>query len=77
MSTDSTTQSEVIIACNPNAITPEQQERWLIYLFRILGQPSHMLQVRAHPLIIRMGIRYATMLCNTNGRYPEQITHCR
>ena len=29
MSTDTTAQSEVIIACNPNAITPEQQERWL------------------------------------------------
>ena len=29
MSTDTTTQSEVIIACNPNAISPEQQERWL------------------------------------------------
>ena len=29
MSTDTTAQSEVIIACNPNAITPKQQERWL------------------------------------------------
>ena len=29
MSTDTTTQSEVIIACNPNAISPQQQERWL------------------------------------------------
>jgi hypothetical protein len=29
MSTDTTAQTEVIIACNPNAITPEQQERWL------------------------------------------------
>ena len=29
MSTDTSTQSEVIIACNPNAISPEQQERWL------------------------------------------------
>ena len=29
MSADITAQSEVIIACNPNAITPEQQERWL------------------------------------------------
>ena len=29
MSTDTTTQPEVIIACNPNAISPEQQERWL------------------------------------------------
>jgi hypothetical protein len=29
MSTDSTTRSEVIIACNPNALTPEQQELWL------------------------------------------------
>ena len=29
MSTDSITQSEVIIACNPNALTPQQQERWL------------------------------------------------
>ena len=29
MSTDTSTQSEVIIACNPNALTPEQQERWL------------------------------------------------
>jgi hypothetical protein len=29
MSTDTTAQSEVIIACNPNAISPEQQERWL------------------------------------------------
>jgi hypothetical protein len=29
MSTDTTTQSEVIIACNPNAIPAEQRERWL------------------------------------------------
>src|SRR4029453_17593779 len=29
MSTVSITQSEVIIACNPNALTPQQQERWL------------------------------------------------
>jgi hypothetical protein len=29
MSTDTTTQSEVIIACDPNAIAPEQRERWL------------------------------------------------
>ena len=29
MSTDTTAQSEVIIACNPNAITAEQRERWL------------------------------------------------
>ena len=29
MSTDTSTQSEIIIACNPNAISPEQQERWL------------------------------------------------
>ena len=29
MSTDTTTQSEVIIACNPSALTPEQQARWL------------------------------------------------
>ena len=29
MSTDTTAQSEVIIACNPNALTPQQQERWL------------------------------------------------
>ena len=29
MSTDTSTQSEVIIACNPNALTPEQQERWM------------------------------------------------
>ena len=29
MSTDSITQSEVIIACNPNALTPQQQERWM------------------------------------------------
>lgn len=30
MSTDTTTQPEVIIACNPNAISPEQQERWMV-----------------------------------------------
>jgi hypothetical protein len=30
MSTDTTTQPEVIIACNPNALTPEQQERWMV-----------------------------------------------
>ena len=29
MSTDTTTQSEVIIACNPNALTAKQQERWM------------------------------------------------
>ena len=29
MSTDTTTQPEVIIACNPNALTPKQQERWM------------------------------------------------
>jgi hypothetical protein len=29
MSADTSTQSEVIIACNPNAISPEEQERWL------------------------------------------------
>ena len=29
MSTDTSTQSEVIIACNPNALTSEQQERWM------------------------------------------------
>ena len=29
MSTNTTAQSEVIIACNPNAILPQQRERWL------------------------------------------------
>ena len=29
MSTDTTAQSEVIIACNPNAIPIERRERWL------------------------------------------------
>ena len=29
MSADTTTQSEVIIACDPNPIAPEQRERWL------------------------------------------------
>jgi hypothetical protein len=29
MSTDITTHSKVIIACDPNPITPEQRERWL------------------------------------------------
>jgi hypothetical protein len=29
MSTDTTTQPAVIIACNPNALTAEQQERWM------------------------------------------------
>ena len=29
MSTDTTAQSEVIIACNPNALTPQQRECWL------------------------------------------------
>jgi hypothetical protein len=29
MSTDTSTQSEIIIACNPNALTPKQQERWV------------------------------------------------
>ena len=29
MSTTTTAQSEVIIACNPNAIIPEKRERWL------------------------------------------------
>jgi hypothetical protein len=30
MSTDTTTQSEVIIACNPHALPAEQRERWMI-----------------------------------------------
>jgi hypothetical protein len=29
MSADTTAQDEVIIACNPNPIPPEQRERWL------------------------------------------------
>ena len=29
MTTDTSTQSEIIIACNPDALTPEQQERWV------------------------------------------------
>jgi len=29
MSADTSTQSEVIIACNPNALTSQQQERWM------------------------------------------------
>ena len=30
MSADTTTQSEVIIACNPHAVPAEQRERWMI-----------------------------------------------
>jgi hypothetical protein len=29
MLSDTTPQSEVIIACDPNAVTPDQQERWV------------------------------------------------
>ncbi len=37
MSTDTTAQSEVIIACNPNAIPPEKRERWLVVATQMYG----------------------------------------
>lgn len=37
MSTDTTGQSEVIIACDPNAIPPEKRERWLEVATQMYG----------------------------------------
>jgi hypothetical protein len=46
-----------------------------VHLLGILGQGSHMFQVRNDLLIIGIGIVKAKMLCNTNSRYPKKITH--
>jgi hypothetical protein len=37
MSTDTTAQSEVIIACNPNTIPTEKRERWLLVATQMYG----------------------------------------
>lgn len=37
MSADTTAQDEVIIACNPNPIPPEQRERWLEVAAHVYG----------------------------------------
>jgi hypothetical protein len=37
MSADATAQSEVIIACNPNAIPAEKRERWLVVATQMYG----------------------------------------